>query len=199
MFIARLTPDGTALIYGTYLGGPQSDVLEDLVVDSNGFVTVCGWVTGNNVQVFVTTPNAFDRTWNGSQDAAIARLKLDGAGAADLKYATLIGGASQDNLWKAVIDPLNPELVTFPITTSAVSDVFGISLVGTINGVGGTGTVAVVPPGAPAPTNLIVLPGSVTGGTPATGVVTLNQFAPAGGTVVALSSTHRASRAFRRA
>ena len=113
MFVARLTPDGTALTYGTFLGGPQSDVLEDLVVDANGVVTVCGWVTGNNVQVFVTTPDAFDRTWNGSQDAAIARLKLDGAGAADLKYATLIGGASQDNLWIAAIDPTNPELVTF--------------------------------------------------------------------------------------
>jgi hypothetical protein len=113
MFIARLTPDGTALTYGTFLGGPQADVLEDLVVDANGFVTVCGWVTGNNIQVFVTTPDAFDRTWNGSQDAAIARLKLDGAGAADLEYATLIGGASQDNLWLAAIDPINPELVTF--------------------------------------------------------------------------------------
>ena len=113
MFVARLTPDGTALTYGTFLGGPQADVLEDLVVDANGFVTVCGWVTGNNVQVFVTTAGAFDRTWNGSQDAAIARLKLDGAGAGDLKYATLIGGSSQDNLWKAAIDPVNPELVTF--------------------------------------------------------------------------------------
>jgi len=113
MFVARLTADGTALTYGTFLGGPQADVLEDLVVDANGFVTVCGWVTGNNVQVFVTTVDAFDRTWNGSQDAAIARLKLEGAGAADLKYATLIGGSSQDNLWKAAIDPGNPELVTF--------------------------------------------------------------------------------------
>ena len=113
MFVARLMPDGTALTYGTFLGGPQTDVLEDLVVDANGVVTVCGWLTGNNVQVFVTTPGAFDRTWNGSQDAAIARLKLDGAGAADLKYATLIGGASQDNLWLAAIDPTNPELVTF--------------------------------------------------------------------------------------
>jgi hypothetical protein len=113
MFVARLTPDGGALTYGTFIGGPQADVLEDLVVDANGFVTVCGWVTGNNIRVFVTTPDAFDRTWNGSQDAAVARLKLDGAGAADLKYATLIGGASQDNLWKAAIDPVNPELVTF--------------------------------------------------------------------------------------
>lgn len=113
MFVARLTPDGSALTYSTFIGGPQADVLEDLVIDSNGFVTIVGWVTGNNVQTFVTTPGAFDRTWNGSQDAAIARLKLDGAGSADLKYATLFGGAGQDNLWIAAIDPLNPELVTF--------------------------------------------------------------------------------------
>src|SRR5262249_48203576 len=38
---------------------------------------------------------------------------LDGGGAGDLKYATLTGGASQDNLWKIAIDPTNPELVTF--------------------------------------------------------------------------------------
>jgi hypothetical protein len=113
MFIARLTPDGTQLGYGTFLGGPQVDFLEDLAIDPQGFVTVCGWVTGNNAQVFVTTPDAFDRTWNGSQDAAIARLRLDGAGSADLKYATLIGGASQDNLWSLAMHPLDPELVTF--------------------------------------------------------------------------------------
>src|SRR5262245_28581545 len=113
MFVARLSADGTQLTYGTFLGGPQADVLEDLVVDSLGFVTVAGWVTGNNVQVFVTTPGAFDTTWNGSQDGAIARLKLDGLGNADLKYASLYGGSSQDNLWALAIDPSNSELVTF--------------------------------------------------------------------------------------
>jgi len=113
MFVTRLNPTGTQITYSTFIGGPQSDNLEDLVVDSAGIVTVAGWVTGNNVQVFVTTPGAFDATWNGSQDGAIARLKLDGAGAADLKYATLIGGAGQDNLWSVALDPTNPELVTF--------------------------------------------------------------------------------------
>src|SRR5262249_10800479 len=58
MFVARLTPDGTQLTYFTYLGGPSADVLEDLTVDPLGVVTVARWVTGNNVQVFVTTPGA---------------------------------------------------------------------------------------------------------------------------------------------
>jgi hypothetical protein len=110
-FIARLSADGSQLTYGTYVGGPSIDSLEDLVVDPQGFVTAVGWVTGNNVQVFVSTPGAFDSTWNGTQDAALARLKLDGAGTADLKYATLLGGASDDNLWGVAYDPTNPQNV----------------------------------------------------------------------------------------
>jgi hypothetical protein len=96
-----------------------------------------------------------------------------------------------------------PEFVTipagalsasFPITTSAVSDVMGVSLVATVNGVGNSGAISVAPAdaGGPTPSNVSVLPGSVTGGTPATGIVALNQPAPPGGTVVALSSTHPA-------
>src|SRR6266581_7453710 len=125
IFITRFSLDGSAVTYSTFLGGPSADVLEDMVVDSQGFVTLVGWVTGNNVQTFVTTADAFDRTWNGSQDAILARLKLDGAGPADLKYATLIGGANQDNFFSVKVDPTDPTLVTaggmswsdnFPVT-----------------------------------------------------------------------------------
>ena len=112
MFVARLSPDGKLLTYGTYLGGPSMDVLEDMAVDPSGQVVVTGWVTGNNVQTFVSTPGAFDSTWNGSQDGALARLKLAGTGAGDLLYATLLGGSSQDNLDGVAIDPANPALVT---------------------------------------------------------------------------------------
>ncbi|MFQ5973313.1 MAG: hypothetical protein ACE5Q3_13365, partial [Alphaproteobacteria bacterium] len=112
MFITRLSPISGSPTYSTFLGGPSIDVLEDLAVDPQGHVNVVGWVTGNSVQTFVTTPGAFDTTWNGSQDAAFARLKLDGAGAADLKYATLLGGSNQDNLFAVAVDPINPELVT---------------------------------------------------------------------------------------
>jgi len=111
MFVARLSWNLSQLQYGTYIGGPSADVLEDLAVDPQGFVNVVGWVTGNKVKVFVTTPGAFDTTWNGSQDAAFARLKLDGAGDADLKYATLLGGSNQDNAVCVAIDPNNPEIV----------------------------------------------------------------------------------------
>ena len=53
----------------------------------------------------------------------------DGAGAADLKYATLIGGASDDNFFSVTVDPLDPTFVTaagmswsdnFPVTAGVV-------------------------------------------------------------------------------
>jgi hypothetical protein len=122
MFIARLSSDLSALTYGTFIGGPSLDVLEDIAVDPLGFVNVTGWVTGNNAPVFVSTPGAFDSSWNGSQDVAFARLKLDGAGAADLKYATLMGGSGQDNAVAVAFDPNNPGLVT--IAGSSWSDNF---------------------------------------------------------------------------
>ena len=112
MFIARLSPNLSALTYGTFIGGPSLDILEDIAVDHLGFVNVAGWVTGNNVQVFVSTTGAFDSSWNGGQDVAFARLKLDGGGSADLKYATLMGGLSEDNAVAVAFDPNNAELVT---------------------------------------------------------------------------------------
>jgi hypothetical protein len=129
VFIARFTPDGSALTYSTYIGGQSADVLEDMVVDSLGYVTIVGWITGHNVEVFPTTADAFDRTWNGSQDCFLARLKLDGAGAADLKYSTLIGGSNMENFYAVAVDPNNPALVTavgmtwsdnFPVTAGAI-------------------------------------------------------------------------------
>ena len=51
-------------------------------------------------------------TWNGSEDGFVARFKLDGAGTADLKYSTFIGGVNWDNLFAVALNPTNPEIVT---------------------------------------------------------------------------------------
>jgi hypothetical protein len=159
VYITRFTPDGSAVTYSTLIGGQSADVLEDMVVDSLGYVTIVGWITGHNVEVFPTTADAFDRTWNGSQDCFLARLKLDGAGLADLKYSTLIGGSNMENFYGVAVDPNNPALVTavgmtwsdnFPVTPGVVdpsnprfSDLFEsqASIVARFNlPVGGPGT-----------------------------------------------------------
>jgi len=81
----------------------------------------------------------------------------------------------------------------FAIATTAVSATTGVSIVATVNGVGNQGLVSVVPPSSPRPVEVALRPGSVTGGRPVTGTVTLERAAPAGGTLVSLLSSHPAA------
>ena len=46
------------------------------------------------------------------EDGFVARFKLDGAGTADLKDSTFIGGVNWDNLFAVALNPANPEIVT---------------------------------------------------------------------------------------
>ena len=85
-FIARLSPDLTQLTYGTFFGGQTYEVVLDSIIDANGFLTIAGGTTSSATgTVIPVTADAFDSTWNGSEDGFIARFKLDGNGTADLK------------------------------------------------------------------------------------------------------------------
>ena len=112
-FIARLSADGTRLTYGTYYGGQTYETILDSAIDPQGFLTIVGVTTSSATgRDIPLTGDAFDSTWNGSEDGYVARFKLDGAGTADLKYATFLGGVNQDAIEAVAIDPTNPQLVT---------------------------------------------------------------------------------------
>jgi hypothetical protein len=113
-FVARLSADGSALEYSTYLGGNGDEMPESIVVDSSGFVTLTGltYSPPNGGPHFPTTPDAISRTplnVESNPDAYLARLRLDGAGAADLKYSTFIGGGNTDEGYAVALDPTNPQ------------------------------------------------------------------------------------------
>src|SRR5207237_9640603 len=80
----------------------------------------------------------------------------------------------------------------FDIFTSMVSVSTPVTISVTGGGVTRSATLTVNPAGTPPPSStlsaLTVNPTSVTGGNPSTGTVTLSSVAPAGGTVVSLSS-----------
>jgi hypothetical protein len=100
-FISKLIPagHGTAdLLYSTFLGGSHedSDVVDHnaiaLGADGDVYVTGLTWASD-----FPTTPGAFDASFNGGYyDAFVSRLRLAGAGAADLVYSTLLGGSKNE-------------------------------------------------------------------------------------------------------
>src|SRR5918993_288600 len=90
VFVTKLNASGSELAYSTFLGGTGSDGGRGIAVDGNGRA----YVTGNTFSAdFPTTPGAFDRTFNGAEDAFVT--KLNPAGSA-LDYSTFLGGTSFD-------------------------------------------------------------------------------------------------------
>ena len=61
-FVSKISPDGSTLLYSTYLGGKLTDIAYGIAVDSLGEAYVAGTTDSPD---FPVTPNAFD-TWCGA-------------------------------------------------------------------------------------------------------------------------------------
>ena len=72
-FIVQLQNDGAQILYGTYLGGASSDGAYGVVLAANGLTYVAGETASSDFQ---TTPGAYDRTYNGAEDAFVVAYDL---------------------------------------------------------------------------------------------------------------------------
>jgi hypothetical protein len=89
-FVSKLSADGTALIYSTYLGGTIGDGGAAIAVDGSGAAYVAGYTDSNN---FPVTAGAFQTVLYGEQNAFVTKLSVDGS---DLTYSTYLGGSGLD-------------------------------------------------------------------------------------------------------
>ena len=89
VFVAKLNPAGTALVYATYLGGVISDKCTGIGVDGAGAAYVTGYTVSDNFP----TVNPLQAERAGREDAFVT--KLNPAGTA-LVYSTYLGGSSPD-------------------------------------------------------------------------------------------------------
>lgn len=96
-FVAKLNPTGTALVYGTLLGGQNDDVATAIAIDAQG----AAYVTGQTASAgtFPVSDGAAQTTFGGlgtlSRMGDAFAAKLNPAGSA-LAYATYLGGAAED-------------------------------------------------------------------------------------------------------
>jgi hypothetical protein len=73
-FVARVSPDGGVLRYGSYLGGSADEALHALALDAHGAALVAGQTESADLQ---RTPLAVDSTYGGGGgDGLIMRLEL---------------------------------------------------------------------------------------------------------------------------
>jgi hypothetical protein len=84
-FVAKLSADGSRLLYSTYLGGGNDDRGAGIAVDGSG----SAYVTGSTYSADFPVASAFQSRNGGGQDAFIARLSADGN---SLVFSTYLGG-----------------------------------------------------------------------------------------------------------
>jgi hypothetical protein len=87
-FVTRLSADGAALVFSTFIGGEGGDGTSGIFVGDDESVTFCGSTTSPN---YPTTTGAFQNTLIGTSDGLVGQLSASGDA---LLYATLIGGTN---------------------------------------------------------------------------------------------------------
>ncbi|HVR09765.1 MAG TPA: SBBP repeat-containing protein, partial [Thermoanaerobaculia bacterium] len=73
-FLTQIDPQGTAIVYSTYLGGSGADRAESLAVDAGGNVYVGGWTTSVDFPVAGASP--IQPALAGLNDAFLAKISM---------------------------------------------------------------------------------------------------------------------------
>lgn len=90
VFVTKLNPAGTGLVWSTYIGGDSFDVAIGLDVDRAGNVVVTG-ETGSSD--YPTTDGAYQRERRGDTDTFVTKLDSSGS---RLLFSTLLGGTATE-------------------------------------------------------------------------------------------------------
>ncbi len=100
-FVAKLNPNGSGLVYATYLGGFDEDMGTAIAIDGAGDAIIAGNTRSSD---FPTTPRAFQGALRsiGRDDGFVA--KLDPAGGS-LVFSTYLGGTGAEAMSSLALDP----------------------------------------------------------------------------------------------
>ncbi len=90
MFVTKLNPSGTALVYSTYLGGSVYEHGYDIDVDASG----SAYITGYTQSTDFPTASPIQGSSAGDADVVIAKLNPSGTA---LVYSTYLGGSGNDD------------------------------------------------------------------------------------------------------
>ncbi|MCI0423602.1 MAG: SBBP repeat-containing protein, partial [Acidobacteria bacterium] len=96
-FVMKLNPQGTTVLYSTYLGGNADDEGLAIAVDSSGQALVAGYTDSTNFP----TASPYRATNSGGRDGFVARLNATGNA---LVYSTYLGGSGSDLAFAIALD-----------------------------------------------------------------------------------------------
>lgn len=124
VFITKLNPLGSDLVYSTYLGGSRNDDARGIVVDKYGNV----YISGSTYSSDFPTKNSFQQDNAGGADAFVTKITPLGS---DLVYSSYLGGDSDDKAYSIFIDKYGNAYISgytrssnFPITNDAYQNLY---------------------------------------------------------------------------
>lgn len=104
-FLTKLSPDGSRLLYSTFLGGADAEEAMAVSAGPRGTAFVTGHTFSRD---YPTTATAFDRSLNhdagaasGCSDMFVTKVGRSGA---SMPYSTLLGGSRLDFAWELDVD-----------------------------------------------------------------------------------------------
>ncbi|TXH53954.1 MAG: T9SS type A sorting domain-containing protein [Bacteroidia bacterium] len=126
VIVTKLNPDGTALVYSTYIGGSSSDFGRGIAIDPSGNAYIVGQTVSSDYDV---TSGSYQTASEGGWDAFITKLESDGTA---LVYSTYIGGSNSDYGYGITLDPSGNAYITgytgstdYDVTSTAFQTTFG--------------------------------------------------------------------------
>jgi hypothetical protein len=105
IFVSKLNPTASRLIYSTFIGGSDSDGIGPVSehaggfeIDGSGSVYIGGWTSSVD---FPTTASAYTRLHKGDVDTLIVKVNASGS---SLDYSTYLGGSDSDYISDVHVD-----------------------------------------------------------------------------------------------
>lgn len=148
-FFVKLSADGGTLLYGTYIGGNDTDEAMGVAVNAAGVSYVSGRSASTD---FVTTADAVQRANAGIFDAFVMTIDTGQMGATSRRYSTLLGGGNSESAEGLAIDAAGRAYITGDVLSGDFPIVNGFQRV---KGVGRDAYLAAVDPLVSGPGGLV--------------------------------------------
>lgn len=105
VFVTKLNPFGSDLVYSTFLGGGGDDWAGGIAIDSTGNTYLTGGTSSSDFPVV----NAFQSYLNGPSDVFVSKLNPEGT---NLIYSTYLGGLYDDSAAGIDVDQFGNASIT---------------------------------------------------------------------------------------
>jgi Bacterial Ig-like domain (group 3) len=133
-FLAKISNDGSQLLYSTFLGGSGDEQIQNLLLNTDGSL----WIGGDASAAGLTpSANAAQKAPAGNDNMFFAKAQFDQTGALQLPYLTFLGGSGTGQeasaLGMAVDNSGNLDVGgisisgDFPVTSNAYEKPFPLS------------------------------------------------------------------------